>query len=83
MMQISNESAMLNIQNQLTQNSMQLTTASVATQVTMDASNLEMIAPDIAQLVTEQIAMPIAYEANAMAISIQNAAQDAILDIKA
>ena len=81
-MQISNDMAMLNIQNQLAQNSMQMTKAAVATDVMIDSSNLDIIAPDIAQLLSEQIAMPIAYQANATAISIQNAAQDAILDIK-
>ncbi len=82
-MQINNETAMLNIQNQLAQNSMQMVKASVSTQVMIDESNLDIIDPDMAQMLTEQIAMPIAYAANANAISIQNAAQDAILDIKA
>lgn len=82
-MQISNDIAMYNIQNQLTQNAMQLTKAAVATEAMIDASNLDKVAPDLTQLMVEQVQMPIAYQANANAISIENAVQDTLLDIKA
>lgn len=82
-MQISNDMAMMNVQNQLNQNALQLTKAAVATEVMIDSSNMQQVMPDLAQLMVEQVQMPIAYQANANAISVQNAVQDAILDIKA
>lgn len=82
-MQISNDMAMMNVQNQLNQNALQLTKAAVATEVMIDSSNMQKVMPDLAQLMVEQVQMPIAYQANANAISVQNAVQDAILDIKA
>lgn len=82
-MQISNDMALLNIQNQLNQNALQLTKAAVATDVMIDSSNIQQVMPDLTQLMVEQVQMPIAYQANANAISVQNAVQDAILDIKA
>ena len=75
--------AMMNVQNQLNQNALQLTKAAVATEVMIDSSNMQKVMPDLAQLMVEQVQMPIAYQANANAISVQNAVQDAILDIKA
>ena len=75
--------AMMNVQNQLNQNALQLTKAAVATEVMIDSSNMQKVMPDLAQLMVEQVQMPIAYQANTNAISVQNAVQDAILDIKA
>ncbi len=82
-MQISNDIAMMNIQNQLNQNAMQVTKAAVPTEAMVDVSNAQEIMPDLTQLMVEQVQIPIAYQANGNAITVQNEVQDTLLDIKA
>lgn len=81
-MNISNNlNAMFQIQNQLNENAYEVAKAGVASQVDIEASNLEEVAPDITEALVEQTTIPIAYSAQGEIIKTKDETHQTLLEI--
>lgn len=83
-MEISNNlNAMLQIQNHLNNNAYEIAKAGVASQVEIEGTNLEEVAPDITEAMVENISLPIQYSANAEILTTKDSTTGTLLDMLA
>ena len=83
-MELSNNmNAMLQVQNELNKNAYEIAKAGVASQVDIESSNLETIAPDITEAMVENIVLPLQYTANAQVVTTKDSTTGTLLDILA